>query len=137
MAWNGNNIGGSLKRGVGIAMHVGFGNLGGVIAAFVYQTKYAPRYVTSTLFTMPRFFLLLSNKSYVSRFFNGHGILIGTITMSFVLSTLMTVYLCRENARRDREAAALGKMTMDDYTQEQKDEQRHRGDYATFFRYTV
>lgn len=25
VAWNGNNIGGSLKRGVGIAMHVGFG----------------------------------------------------------------------------------------------------------------
>lgn len=24
VAWNGNNIGGSLKRGVGIAMHVGF-----------------------------------------------------------------------------------------------------------------
>jgi hypothetical protein len=45
VAWNGNNIGGSLKRGVGIAMHVGFGNLGGVIAAFVYQSRYAPRYV--------------------------------------------------------------------------------------------
>ena len=25
VAWNGNNIGGSVKRGVGIAMHVGFG----------------------------------------------------------------------------------------------------------------
>lgn len=24
VAWNGNNIGGSVKRGVGIAMHVGF-----------------------------------------------------------------------------------------------------------------
>ncbi len=32
VAWNGNNIGGSTKRGVGIAMHVGFGNLGGIIA---------------------------------------------------------------------------------------------------------
>lgn len=30
VAWNGNNIGGSVKRGVGIACHVGFGNLGGV-----------------------------------------------------------------------------------------------------------
>ena len=34
VAWNGNNIGGSTKRGVGIAMHVGFGNLGGAIAGF-------------------------------------------------------------------------------------------------------
>ena len=50
VAWNGNNIGGSLKRGVGIAMHVGFGNLGGVIAAFVYQSKHAPRYVLAPVF---------------------------------------------------------------------------------------
>lgn len=27
VAWNGNNLGGSSKRGVAIAMHVGFGNL--------------------------------------------------------------------------------------------------------------
>lgn len=36
VAWNGNNIGGSTKRGVGIAIHVGFGNFGGVLASFVY-----------------------------------------------------------------------------------------------------
>lgn len=36
VAWNGNNIGGSTKRGVGIAMHVGFGNLGGAIAGYVF-----------------------------------------------------------------------------------------------------
>lgn len=42
-AWNCNNIGGSLKRGVGIAMQVGVGNLGGVVASFVYQTKDQPR----------------------------------------------------------------------------------------------
>lgn len=57
--------------------------------------------------------------------------------MSLVLSTLMTIYLRRENARRDREAAAVGLMTLDHYSQEQKDEQRHLGDNATFFRYTV
>lgn len=49
VAWNGNNIGGSLKRGVGIAMHVGFGNLGGAIAAFCFLPKYSPRYVTCSL----------------------------------------------------------------------------------------
>jgi hypothetical protein len=57
--------------------------------------------------------------------------------MSFILSTLMTVYLRRENARRDKEAAASGKMTLEDYSPEEKDEQRHRGDDASFFRYTV
>jgi predicted MFS family arabinose efflux permease len=43
VAWNSNNIGGSLKRGVGIAMHVGFGNLGGVISSFIYLPKDSPR----------------------------------------------------------------------------------------------
>lgn len=43
VAWNGNNIGGSLKRGVGIAMHVGAGNLGGVMAAFIYLKKDSPK----------------------------------------------------------------------------------------------
>jgi hypothetical protein len=33
--WNGNNIGGSIKRGVGIAMQVGTGNCGGIIASFM------------------------------------------------------------------------------------------------------
>ena len=43
VAWNSNNIGGSLKRGVGIAMHVGAGNLGGTISAFIYLRKSSPR----------------------------------------------------------------------------------------------
>ena len=42
VAWNGNNIGGSLKRGVGIAMHVGFGNLGGTISAYLYLPRDGP-----------------------------------------------------------------------------------------------
>lgn len=49
VAWNGNNIGGSLKRGVGIAMHVGAGNLGGVLAAFIYLPKDSPKYVSNCL----------------------------------------------------------------------------------------
>ena len=42
-AWNSNNIGGSLKRGVGIAMQVGFGNFGGAVAGFVYLAQDQPR----------------------------------------------------------------------------------------------
>jgi hypothetical protein len=57
--------------------------------------------------------------------------------MSFCLSTFMTVYLRRENTRRDKVAASLGMMTLKDYSDEQKEEQRDRGDDATFFRYTV
>lgn len=124
VAWNGNNIGGSLKRGVGIAMHVGFGklhsprstiilipllgNLGGAIAGFIYLRQDRPHYR------------------------KGHGILIGMLTMSITLSTFMTLYLRRENARRDREHKPADK-----YTEAEKVAERTKGDNATFFRYTV
>lgn len=108
VAWNGNNIGGSLKRGVGIAMHVGFGNLGGVAAGFIYLSKYSPKFIP------------------------GHIAVIGFLSMSLILQVLMTIYLRRENARRDSEHKAP-----EQYTVEEKAAERERGDYATFFRYTV
>ncbi|EAU82040.2 hypothetical protein CC1G_09642 [Coprinopsis cinerea okayama7 len=110
VAWNGNNIGGATKRAVGIAMHV----------AFTYRSTEAPRY------------------------FAGHGLLIATTTMSLVLSFFMHVYLRRENNRRDEELrqemdAAGGKIVSRDewYTQEMREKERERGDYASFFRYTI
>jgi MFS family permease len=108
VAWNGNNIGGSLKRGVGIAMHVGFGNLGGVIAAFVIRKSDAPHYRS------------------------GHAILTATSTMSCILSIFMTIYLRRENARRN----AVHKSPLE-YSRAEKELEKDKGDNATFFRYTV
>jgi cyanate permease len=45
MAWNSGNIGGSLKRGTGIAMQVMGGNCGGIIASYVYLTRDGPRFI--------------------------------------------------------------------------------------------
>lgn len=45
MAWNSGNIGGSVKRAVGIAMQVMGGNTGGIIASYVYLSGDAPRYI--------------------------------------------------------------------------------------------
>jgi len=112
VAWNGNNIGGSTKRGVGIAMHVGFGNLGGAIAAFTYRVKEKPHY------------------------HSGHGTLLATITMSMCLCTFMTFYLRHENARRDKLLAEQGR-TLADFTDAEKEAEREKGDYASFFRYTI
>jgi len=56
MAWNSGNIGGSLKRGTGIAMQVMGGNCGGIIASYVYLSRDGPR------------------------FYIGHGLLIAIIT---------------------------------------------------------
>jgi hypothetical protein len=57
----------------------------------------------------------------------------GTISMSICLTSFMTIYLRRENARRDAVAAERG-VTMDDLNDEQE---REKGDDAKFFRYTV
>jgi len=108
LAWNGNNMGGTVKRGVGIAMHVGFGNLGGILASFIYLPKYAPRFV------------------------KGHSILIGLLSMSLCLQACMTLYYRRENARRDAEYKRP-----EQYTVAEKTAERDRGDNASFFRYTV
>jgi hypothetical protein len=90
-------------------MHVGFGNLGGSIAAFLYQAKHKPHY------------------------YPGHGALIGTLTMSTVLCIIMTIYLRRENARRDQ----VNPKKPSEYTAEEKYAERQLGDNASFFRYTV
>ena len=71
-----------------------------------------------------------------SRFISGHAILIGLISMSFILSAFMLVYLKRENARRDRWAVEHN-MFPDSYTEEQKFAEREKGDHASFFRYTL
>ncbi|KAH6908798.1 major facilitator superfamily domain-containing protein [Coprinopsis sp. MPI-PUGE-AT-0042] len=115
VAWNGNNIGGSTKRAVGIAMHVGFGNLGGVIAGFAYRSAEGPRY------------------------FAGHGLLIGTLSMSFCLSLFMHLYLKRENARRDAlHLETAGDVPLEEYyTEERKNLEKEKGDDASFFRYTI
>ncbi|KAK5084466.1 hypothetical protein LTR05_005542 [Lithohypha guttulata] len=106
-AWQGNNVGGSLKRGVGLAMHVGFGNLGGVLSSFVFLSKDSPQFV------------------------QGLAILISLNVMAAILAGVMTVYYRRENARRDREHKAP-----EVYTEDEKLLERTKGDYATFFRYT-
>ncbi|ESZ90904.1 hypothetical protein SBOR_8711 [Sclerotinia borealis F-4128] len=111
-AWVGNNLSGSLKRGVGFGMVVSFANFGGIVAAFIYRSVDAPRFI------------------------EGHAILLGQLSISFLLTAVMTTYYRWENARRDARDAERG-LTADSYTPEMKLEQQHEGDDATFWRYTV
>ena len=56
--------------------------------------------------------------------------------MSLILTLFMTIYLGRENARRDvllREQ----NLTLENFNDEMKAAQREKGDDATFFRYTI
>ncbi|QSZ33161.1 hypothetical protein DSL72_002747 [Monilinia vaccinii-corymbosi] len=111
-AWVGNNLSGSLKRGVGFGMVVSFANFGGIVAAFVYRSVDSPRFIA------------------------GHATLLGLLTLSFVLTAFMMSYYWLENARRDARDAERG-LTADTYTPEMKLEQQHEGDDATFWRYTI
>jgi len=89
-------------------MQIGAGNLAGIIASFLYPVKDGPRYIP------------------------GNATHIGALGMSTILTIIMTVYLRRENARRDREYKRP-----EDYTPEQHEAERTKGDSATFFRFTV
>ncbi|KAF5355128.1 hypothetical protein D9756_005715 [Leucocoprinus leucothites] len=112
ISWNCNNVGGSTKRAVAIGLQVGIGSSSGMISGFTFRSSDAPRY------------------------FAGYGLLIGTLTMSTVLSLFMHVHLIRENARRDAEMETRG-LTLDSFTDEMKYDEREKGDYASFFRYTT
>lgn len=73
--WNGNNIGGSIKRGVGIAMQVGTGNCGGIVASFMYaSTRKTPSFCSSSAATDPKTSYRNQDKP---RYLVGHGVLIG------------------------------------------------------------
>lgn len=39
------NLGGHHRRAVGTGWQIGFGNIGGIIASFTFQTKDSPRFV--------------------------------------------------------------------------------------------
>ncbi|KAF2876479.1 major facilitator superfamily domain-containing protein [Massariosphaeria phaeospora] len=111
VAWNGNNIGGSTKRSVGLAMQVGFGNLGGVLSGFTYTYVDAPLYR------------------------RGHSIVIGLLTMSTVLIVFMRWWWGKENERRRREDERTGRAN--GWSRQDMIAESHKGDQAGFFRFTL
>lgn len=108
MAWNANNCAASTKRGISIAAQAMAGNFGGILSAYIYLGKDAPK------------------------FHKGHAIVIGTVSLSLISQIIMTIYYRYENARRDKEFKDP-KL----YTKEEKMLEREKGDSASFFRYTV
>jgi hypothetical protein len=58
------------------------------------------------------------------------------IFMSLCLTAFMTMYLRHENARRDA-LASQRNISLENYSEEMKSEEREKGDDATFYRYTV
>jgi MFS family permease len=78
LCWFNTNLGGHLRRSVGTAWQIGFGNIGGIIAAFSFLSKDAPKYTS------------------------GFGICLGFICLSAVANTVYFSALIAENKKRDR-----------------------------------
>ncbi|KAM5543430.1 hypothetical protein V8D89_002681 [Ganoderma adspersum] len=69
LAWMGGTFGGEVKRAVAIAFIVGCGNLGGIVASFIYRQQDSPRYLP------------------------GHTVCIGSLCVLIVLCALAMVRL--------------------------------------------
>ncbi|KAK2462729.1 hypothetical protein APHAL10511_005247 [Amanita phalloides] len=78
VAWVSNNVEGSYKRSVSLAMVIGFGNINGAVSSNVYRAKDQP------------WFRL------------GHGLVLMYIGIGFISTVIYHIYLDRENTRRER-----------------------------------
>ncbi|KAJ7504258.1 MFS general substrate transporter, partial [Mycena galericulata] len=78
VAWVSNNVEGSYKRSVSLAMVISFGNINGAVSSNVYRAKEKPWYPL------------------------GHGLVLMYIIIGIIASTTYHLALRAENARRER-----------------------------------
>ncbi|KAG5636842.1 hypothetical protein H0H81_006635 [Sphagnurus paluster] len=111
VAWLGNNLAGHYKRGIGMALQIGIGNFSGAIAANIYRTQDAPRYVV------------------------GHALELMFVGIGFISVPIAVLTYIRINNKRDalqkaaEESGELSKYSEQDI--------RRMGDRAPDFRYTL
>lgn len=77
VGWINNNMGGHYKRSIGVAIQVGFANLGGIIASNIFLRREAPYFKTA------------------------FSVLIGIVCMGIVVAVVFVLLLMRENRKRD------------------------------------
>ncbi|KAF8075132.1 MFS general substrate transporter [Lyophyllum atratum] len=120
IAWVSNNVEGSYKRSVSLAMVIGFGNLNGAVSSNVYRAADKPWYTL------------------------GHGLVLMYIGLGITSSVLMLFLLKRENARRDRgeRDEIIGKEGTEGNEKNGRfdtvaDAKREKGDEWSGYRYTL
>ncbi|KAH6624132.1 major facilitator superfamily domain-containing protein [Chaetomium sp. MPI-SDFR-AT-0129] len=107
IAWLSNNLSGSLKRSVGMALQIGVGNLGGAMASNFYRAKDKPRYIL------------------------GHGLELGFIVGGIIASLILVVGYTAQNKKRAKQMDEGG---LDAYTPQELSE---KGDRALTYRYVL
>ncbi|KAI5118654.1 hypothetical protein M0805_002574 [Coniferiporia weirii] len=108
VAWLGNNLSGQYKRGVGMALQIGIGNFSGAIAANIYRSIDAPRYIP------------------------GHGLELMFVGIGFITTPITIIVYKRINTRRAAELARTGGVV-----QYSIKELHDLGDRAPDFKYTL
>ncbi|KAH7908986.1 MFS general substrate transporter [Hygrophoropsis aurantiaca] len=110
VCWLGNNLAGQYKRGVGMALHIGIGNLSGAIASNIYRTQDSPRFIL------------------------GHGLELMFVGIGFITLPIVLLLYKRINHQRDEvERLAHERGEKLQYSAQ---ELRELGDRAPDFRYT-
>ncbi|KAH9919550.1 MFS general substrate transporter [Fomitopsis serialis] len=109
VSWLGNNLAGQYKRGVGMAVQIGVGNLASLIVTNIYLSKDAPRYVM------------------------GHALELMFIGIGLINLCILVALYKWENAKRDKNQRDMEEKGIE-YSAE---ELRRLGDRAPEFRYTL
>ncbi|EKM81780.1 hypothetical protein AGABI1DRAFT_126137 [Agaricus bisporus var. burnettii JB137-S8] len=123
IAWVSNNVEGSYKRSVTLAMVISFGNINGAVSSNVYRARDAPWYPL------------------------GHGLVLMYIGLGLASNIIMFFFLRRENAARERgeRDEIIGDGTVFDEKKAQKngkfatvsDAKREKGDDWSGYRYVL
>jgi hypothetical protein len=107
VSWTGNNLAGSWKRAIGMAIQISVGNLGGAVGTNIYLQKQAPDYPL------------------------GYGFSVAILLMAAIAATVLRYALIRVDRQRDQVSR---EEIMERYT---KEELYEMGDASPLFRYTL
>ncbi|KAJ8519847.1 hypothetical protein ONZ45_g3280 [Pleurotus djamor] len=122
IAWVSNNVEGSYKRSVSLAMTISFGNINGAVSSNVYRSEDRPWYPL------------------------GHGLVLMYIALGIVFSIIYRFFLARENQHRDRgERDEIIEGVKTEVSQDEKngryvsvvEAKRAKGDEWSGYRYTL
>ncbi|KAG2141409.1 MFS general substrate transporter, partial [Suillus bovinus] len=110
ISWLGNNLSGQYKRGIGMALEMSIGNLSAIVAATIYRSQDAPRFIF------------------------GHAFELMFVGIGFTFLPILVFTYRRINAKRD---AAERLAREGEKVQYSHQELRELGDRAPDFRYTL
>lgn len=128
IAWLANNLSGSLKRSVGMAIQIGVGNLGGVSGETLSLLRSDTEWLTCYCQAMASNFYRAKD---APRYVLGHGLELGFIGGGIIASAILVLGYTSQNRKR---AKRIEEGALDLYTTQELSE---KGDRAITYRYVL